>query len=134
MAAAKNTSVVRPSIHSVAAYAGVSIATVSKVMQGDKTVRAENVKSVQNAIEALGYRINPLAADLRRGRRKLVGVIVPTYDDPLLCLAGRSAGAAGRNPRPRTKRRCAWRTTWSSSCKRRCQAPISRLCRRPPVA
>ncbi|MHC2303325.1 LacI family DNA-binding transcriptional regulator [Rhizobium mongolense] len=82
MAVAKNTSGVRPSIHSVAAYAGVSIATVSKVMQGDKTVRPENVKSVQNAIEALGYRINPLAADLRRGRRNLVGVIVPTYDDP----------------------------------------------------
>jgi DNA-binding LacI/PurR family transcriptional regulator len=82
MAGAKNTSGVRPSIHSVAAYAGVSIATVSKVMQGDKTVRPENVKSVQNAIEALGYRINPLAADLRRGRRNLIGIIVPTYDDP----------------------------------------------------
>jgi len=82
MAAAKFTSGVRPSIHGVASYAGVSIATVSKVMQGDKTVRPENVKSVQNAIEALGYRINPLAADLRRGRRKLVGVIVPSYDDP----------------------------------------------------
>ncbi|MHC2303324.1 LacI family DNA-binding transcriptional regulator [Rhizobium mongolense] len=82
MAVAKNTSGVRPSIHSVAAYAGVSIATVSKVIQGDKTVRPENVKSVQNAIEALGYRINPLAAGLRRGRRNLVGVIVPTYDDP----------------------------------------------------
>ncbi|MDW9589654.1 LacI family DNA-binding transcriptional regulator [Sinorhizobium meliloti] len=82
MAAEKKTSGVRPSIHSVAAYAGVSIATVSKVMHGDKTVRPENVVSVQNAIEALGYRINPLAADLRRGRRKLVGIIVPSFDDP----------------------------------------------------
>ncbi|MER8887126.1 LacI family DNA-binding transcriptional regulator [Mesorhizobium sp. M0816] len=82
MPAAKNSSGVRPSIHNVAAYAGVSIATVSKVMHGDKTVRPENVKSVQNAIEALGYRINPLAADLRRGRRNLIGIIVPSYDDP----------------------------------------------------
>lgn len=72
----------RPSIHSVAAYAGVSIATVSKVMQGVATVRPENVKSVQNAIEALGYRINPLAAELRRGRRMLIGAIVPSFEDP----------------------------------------------------
>lgn len=69
----------RPSIHNVAAYAGVSIATVSKVMQGVATVRKENVIAVQNAIEALGYRINPLGAELRRGQRKLVGAIVADY-------------------------------------------------------
>ena len=69
-----------PSMQNVAAYAGVSIATVSKVMQGEPTVRRENVTAVQNAIEALGYRINPLAAELRRGRRKLIGVVVPSFD------------------------------------------------------
>lgn len=71
----------RPSIHSVAAYAGVSIATVSKVMQGVATVRKENVVAVQNAIEALGYRINPLGAELRRGQRKLIGAIVRDFED-----------------------------------------------------
>lgn len=70
----------RPSIHSVAAYAGVSIATVSKVMQGVATVRRENVIAVQNAIEALGYRINPLGAELRRGQRKLIGAIVADFE------------------------------------------------------
>lgn len=70
----------RPSMHSVAAYAGVSIATVSKVMQGVPTVLPANVKAVQNAIEALGYRINPLAAELRRGKRKLIGAILPNFD------------------------------------------------------
>jgi DNA-binding LacI/PurR family transcriptional regulator len=71
----------RVSIHNVAAYAGVSIATVSKVMQGVPTVQPENVTKVQNAIEALGYRINPLGAELRRGRRNLIGLIVPTLED-----------------------------------------------------
>jgi LacI family transcriptional regulator len=71
----------RPSMYSVAAYAGVSIATVSKVMQGVTTVRKENVIAVQNAIEALGYRINPLGAELRRGQRKLVGVIVSDFEN-----------------------------------------------------
>jgi len=68
-------------MRNVAAYAGVSIATVSKVMQGEPTVLPENVTKVQNAIEALGYRINPLGAELRRGRRNLVGLIVPTLED-----------------------------------------------------
>lgn len=72
----------RVSMQNVAAYAGVSIATVSKVMQGVATVLPENVVKVQNAIEALGYRINPLGAELRRGRRNLVGLIVPALDDP----------------------------------------------------
>jgi len=70
----------RVSMQNVAAYAGVSIATVSKVMQGVPSVLPENVTKVQNAIEALGYRINPLGAELRRGRRNLVGVIVPTLE------------------------------------------------------
>lgn len=71
-------------MQNVAAYAGVSIATVSKVMQGVSTILPENVTKVQNAIEALGYRINPLGAELRRGRRNLVGLIVPTLEDPAI--------------------------------------------------
>jgi DNA-binding LacI/PurR family transcriptional regulator len=70
----------RASMQNVAAYAGVSIATVSKVMQGVTTVLPENVTKVQNAIEALGYRINPLGAELRRGRRNLIGLIVPDIE------------------------------------------------------
>jgi LacI family transcriptional regulator len=70
----------RVSMQNVAAYAGVSIATVSKVMQGVSTVLPENVTKVQNAIEALGYRINPLGAELRRGRRNLVGLIIPSFE------------------------------------------------------
>jgi LacI family transcriptional regulator len=74
----------RVSMQNVAAYAGVSIATVSKVMQGVSTILPENVTKVQNAIEALGYRINPLGAELRRGRRNLVGLIVPTLEEPAI--------------------------------------------------
>jgi LacI family transcriptional regulator len=83
MAKGGKSSGTRPSMQNVAAYAGVSTATVSKVLQGVPTIRPENIERVQNAIEALGYRINPLAADLRRGRRRLVGAIVPRFEDPL---------------------------------------------------
>ena len=47
----------RPSIHDVASRAGVSAATVSKVMQGVPTVRPENVQRVNDAVEMLGYRL-----------------------------------------------------------------------------
>ena len=81
----------RVSMQNVAAYAGVSIATVSKVMQGVSTVLPENVTKVQNAIEALGYRINPLGAELRRGRRNLVGLIDRAYQgQPMVSAWNRS--------------------------------------------
>lgn len=70
----------RPSIHDVASHAGVSAATVSKVMQGVTTVREENVLRVHSAVEQLGYRADPLAADLRRTRRRLIGAIVPEFE------------------------------------------------------
>ena len=70
----------RPSIHDVASRAGVSAATVSKVMQGVATVRPENVQRVFDAVELLGYRIDPLASDLRRARRRIIGAIVPEFE------------------------------------------------------
>jgi LacI family transcriptional regulator len=70
----------RPSIHDVASRAGVSAATVSKVMQGVATVRPENVQRVFDAVETLGYRVDPLASDLRRAKRRIVGAIVPEFE------------------------------------------------------
>jgi hypothetical protein len=74
----------RPSMQNVANYAGVSVATVSKVMRGVSTIKQENVVAVQNAIEALGYRINPIASELRRGKSQVVGCIIPAFGDPIV--------------------------------------------------
>lgn len=70
----------RPSIHDVASRAGVSAATVSKVMHGVATVRPENAQRVFDAVEHLGYRVDPLASDLRRARRRIIGAIVPEFE------------------------------------------------------
>jgi len=70
----------RSSIHDVASRAGVSAATVSKVMHGVTTVRADNVQRVHDAIAALDYRVDPLASDMRRARRRLIGAIVPEFE------------------------------------------------------
>jgi LacI family transcriptional regulator len=70
----------RASIHDVASRAGVSAATVSKVMQGVTTVRPENAQRVFDAVQLLGYRVDPLASDLRRARRRIIGAIVPEFE------------------------------------------------------
>ncbi|MCB1492429.1 MAG: LacI family DNA-binding transcriptional regulator [Rhodobiaceae bacterium] len=70
----------RPSIHDVASHAGVSAATVSKVMQGVATVKPENVRRVFHAVETLGYRADPLASDLRRARRRIIGAVLPEFE------------------------------------------------------
>ena len=70
----------RPSIHDVASRAGVSAATVSKVMQGVTTVRPENAQRVFDAVQLLGYRVDPLASDLRRAKRRMIGAIVPEFE------------------------------------------------------
>ncbi|WP_246738958.1 LacI family DNA-binding transcriptional regulator [Mesorhizobium sp. NZP2234] len=53
----------RPSIHDVASRAGVSAATVSKVMAGVTTVKPENAQRVLDAVEQLGFRLDPLASE-----------------------------------------------------------------------
>lgn len=70
----------RASIHDVASHAGVSAATVSKVLRGVKTVKAANVQKVFAAVEKLGYRMDPLASGLRRSTRQIIGVVVPELE------------------------------------------------------
>lgn len=75
-----NSEKVRASIHDVASRAGVSAATVSKVLRGVKTVKALNAEKVHLAVKELGYRMDPLASGLRRRTRQIIGVIVPELE------------------------------------------------------
>ncbi len=71
--------VARPTIYDVARNARVSPATVSKVLRGVTTVGADNANRVMVAVRDLGFRSDPLAANLRRNRRSLVGLIIPDF-------------------------------------------------------
>lgn len=67
----------RPTIHDVAARAGVSIKTVSRVVNEVPTVDPEIVARVREAIGAIGYRPNQLAARLRSGRSSaMIGLVL----------------------------------------------------------
>jgi len=66
----------------VAAAAGTSTKTVSRVINGDPRVATETRKRIQEHVDLLGYRVDVMARSLRRGVDETVGVIVPTIGDP----------------------------------------------------
>lgn len=73
----------RPTLHDVAARAGVSIATVSRVLNGAPSIRPETLARVQHAIRTLGFRPNRLGQELRSGQSHAVGVLVPSLANPI---------------------------------------------------
>jgi len=64
-------------MHDVAAVAGVSIKTVSNVINGYPYIRQGTRERVESAIAQLGYRVNLTARSLRRGRTGMIGLAVP---------------------------------------------------------
>ncbi len=66
----------------VAALAGVSGKTVSRVINGDRYVSAEVRERVQRAVEELGYVPNMMSQTFRTGRDSAIGVAVPDLADP----------------------------------------------------
>lgn len=61
----------------VAVAAGVSLATVDRVLNGRSGVRESTVKAVQEAVERLGFRKDQFAANLARGRLYRFAFLVP---------------------------------------------------------
>lgn len=70
----------RPTYAEIAKLAGVSEATVSRVLNGDDKVDSERIKAVTKAVESLGYKKNRAAAALASGRTGLIAVVI---DDDL---------------------------------------------------
>ncbi|MGV3489572.1 MAG: catabolite control protein A [Tuberibacillus sp.] len=64
-------------IYDVAREAGVSMATVSRVVNGNPNVKPTTRKKVQEAIKRLGYRPNAVARGLASKKTTTVGVIIP---------------------------------------------------------
>jgi LacI family transcriptional regulator len=67
----------RPTILDVAREAGVSLGTVSNVLNGRANVSARRRASVDVAIASLGYVPNGLAQSLRRQRSRVIGLCMP---------------------------------------------------------
>jgi len=65
-------------IKDVAAKAGVSTATVSRVLNGER-VKKETKDRVLAAMEALGYRPNLVARSLKTQKTQIIGFVVPDF-------------------------------------------------------
>lgn len=69
-------------LREIAKSAGVSTATVSRVIHGNPNVSEELRQRVTDCIERMGYRPNIAARSLRMRETALVGVILPNVSNP----------------------------------------------------
>ena len=73
-------------IYEVSKLAGVSLATVSRVMNDSARVRPETRLKVEAAMKELGYRPNSIAQSLASSRTNSVGVLVPELHGPFFSV------------------------------------------------
>lgn len=86
------------SLATVAARAGVSVSTVSRIVNGEtKRASAATIQRVQAAIEAVGYRPNPVGRALRRRESRVVAMLIANLDNPAMATIASSTEAALRS-------------------------------------
>src|SRR5918992_3861290 len=88
----------RPTMEDVARVAGVSLATVSRVINGDSRVRADRAARVREAVELLGYRRDLPASNLRRADRvsASIGLIFEDVANPFFAAVHRGVEDVAR--------------------------------------
>src|ERR1700710_119673 len=70
----------RTTINDVARVAGVSVATVSKVINGRYGVAAATFTRVMSVVSELGYETSLVASSLRRSRTNVIGILVAEFE------------------------------------------------------
>lgn len=85
-----------PTIRDVAKLTGLSVGTVSNVLNNVPTVSEKNREKVYAAIAQLGYRKNQAASQLRSNRSNAIGLIIPDITNPFYPEIARGVGDAAR--------------------------------------
>ena len=80
----------------VATEAGVSLKTVSRVVNGEPGVTLVTEQRVREAIEALGFRRNDSARLLRTGQAATIGLVVEDIGDPFYSALMRGVESVAR--------------------------------------
>lgn len=71
-----------PTIRDVAKEAGVSVSTVSRVLNDKDDVARETYEKIQAVIQQLGYTSSLAAKSMRSRRTNVIGLVVPDVGDP----------------------------------------------------
>jgi LacI family transcriptional regulator len=86
-------------LRDVAAAASVSVAAVSRYLNGTLRLPPETARRIEAAIARLDYRPNPHARRLSTGRSETIGLVVPSIDNPFFAQLAdaveRAAAARG---------------------------------------
>lgn len=72
----------KPTMKEVAALAGVSVQTVSFVVNANPIITPETRQRVLDAIQQLGYTPDASARSLRSGRSRVLGLLIPDVHNP----------------------------------------------------
>jgi DNA-binding LacI/PurR family transcriptional regulator len=83
-------------VKTVAAHAGVSAQTVSRVLRGTGYVSAETKAKVLAAVHAVGYRPNAVGRSLRATRTPMVGLLITDITNPFYATLHKSIEAVFR--------------------------------------
>ena len=81
----------------VADHAGVSIRTVSNVVNDFPYVSADMRQKVQASLDELGYSMNPVARGLRSGRTGTIALVVPQLVEPYFAQLAQAVIRAAAN-------------------------------------
>ncbi len=79
------------SMKEIATIAGVSLGTVSNVLNSSAAVREPLRKRVMDAVDALGYQPSQLARGLRLDKTNIIGMIIPDVTNPFFPAVVRGA-------------------------------------------
>ena len=87
----------RPTMKDVARAAGVSLKTVSRVVNGEENVSPATTARVSEAIARLGFERNDLARSLRRGdSSSTLGLVIEDLANPFYAAVAQAVEAAAR--------------------------------------
>lgn len=83
-------------IYDIAEKTGLSVVTVSRVLNNYPNVREKNRQKVLAAIKELDYKPNAAARTLANGRTGLIGLVLPSFNDAFMTQVMSSAEKALR--------------------------------------
>ena len=86
----------RVTLRDVALEAGVSIKTVSRVVNGEPAVNATTATRVADTVERLGYRPNELARSLQGQRSRTIGLVIDDVSNPFMATCAQAIEEVAR--------------------------------------
>jgi LacI family transcriptional regulator len=88
----------RPTLRHVAAIAGVSFKTVSRVVNGEPGVHPATAARVSDAVRQLGFRRNEIASSLKRGGSgQTIGLVIEDMANPFFSTIARAVEEVARD-------------------------------------